>query len=224
MYLSDREIHEALADGSLIVHPKTAVGPTSIDLHLDRVSAAQIWSVSRVEELNRSLGNPPLELRIAKADYGKISKRFLVPPPNQKTAMNDDRVFRRGQQIVVRPLGFVLWQTKETVGTPDENAKFICFIDGKSTRARTGLVVHLTAPTIHAGWSGRVTLEICNLGPLDIVLQEGDVVAQITVAQITSPPSTTMASAGSVTHKQKSVHGQERNSSPRTRRSNASPA
>jgi dCTP deaminase len=56
------------------------------------------------------------------------------------------------------------------VGTPEENADLICFIDGKSTRARTGLVIHLTAPTIHAGWSGKVTLEIVNLGPFHIIM------------------------------------------------------
>lgn len=83
----------------------------------------------------------------------------------------------------------MLWQTLEIVGTPEENAGLICFIDGKSTRARTGLIVHLTAPTIHAGWSGKITLEIANLGPFDLKMKEfEDVVAQLTVATITSPP------------------------------------
>ena len=71
-------------------------------------------------------------------------------------------------------LGFVLWQTKEDVGTPEDKADLICFINGKSTRARTGLVVHMTAPTIHSTWHGHVTLEIVNLGPLNIVLEEND--------------------------------------------------
>jgi dCTP deaminase len=75
------------------------------------------------------------------------------------------------------------------VGTLGENADLICFVDGKSTRARTGLVIHLTAPKIHAGWSGKVTLEIVNLGYFHIKLQEfADSVAQLTVARITSLP------------------------------------
>ena len=37
-----------------------------------------------------------------------------------------------------------------------------------------GLLVHMTAPTIHAGWWGQITLEICNLGPFTLALQEGD--------------------------------------------------
>jgi dCTP deaminase len=100
-----------------------------------------------------------------------------------------------------------LWQTKEKVGTPEIGAGLICFIDGKSTRARTGILVHLTAPTIHASWSGQVTLEIANVGPFDLVLEEGDVIAQITVASVTSIPDETMKEAGSVTFGQSQVGG-----------------
>ncbi len=77
------------------------------------------------------------------------------------------------------------------------NFQYICFIDGKSTRARTGILVHLTAPTIHAGWKGNVVLEIVNLGPFTFVLQEDDVIAQLTVATISSSPQQTHAEAGS---------------------------
>lgn len=70
-----------------------------------------------------------------------------------------------------------------------DDPKFICFIEGKSTRARTGLIVHLTAPTVHAGWSGTLTLEMTNCGPFDLVLNAGDAIAQLTVATITQPPA-----------------------------------
>ena len=77
-------------------------------------------------------------------------------------------------------------------------------INGKSTRARTGLIVHLTAPTIHAGWYGNVTLEIANLGPFHIKLQEFvNSIAQVTVAKITSPPVEGMKN--SVTYGQTAV-------------------
>lgn len=207
MYLSDRDIIEAIESGRLILEPQTAIGPTSIDLHLDDVDQARIWDVEKLQALNREHGLPERELRIAKADYGRISERYLIPPPLQREANEADKVIRRDQQIIVRPHGFVLWQTKEIVGTPEENPELMCFIDGKSTRSRTGLVVHLTAPNIHAGWSGKVTLEMANLGPLDIVLQEGDAVAQVTVAEISRPPLGTMTDIGSVTHRQTGVTG-----------------
>ncbi|MEX2560780.1 MAG: hypothetical protein WD403_12740 [Pirellulales bacterium] len=97
---------------------------------------------------------------------------------------------RRGEQIILKHGGFMLWQTLEVVGTnPDKNADLICFVDGKSTRARAGILVHLTAPTIHTTWNGKITLELANLGPFDIVLEANDVIAQLTVAKVTSPPS-----------------------------------
>jgi dCTP deaminase len=94
--------------------------------------------------------------------------------------------------VIVRPNGFLLWQTKEKVGTPHD-AKLISFVNGKSSRARAGIVVHLTAPTIHSTWVGKITLEIANVGPFDLVLQEDDVIAQLTVAKITSIPDRSMA-------------------------------
>lgn len=107
-----------------------------------------------------------------------------------------------------------LWQTKEVVGTPKEDPKYICFINGKSTRSRTGLVVHLTAPTIHAGWSGNITLEMTNCGPLDLVLHAGDAIAQLTVAMITQPPALDVKLHESATYGQKSVHGAAPDTTP----------
>jgi dCTP deaminase len=126
--------------------------------------------------------------------------------PPQERKVEGARVFIRGKQVIVQPLGFLLWQTEEKVGTP-ERADLICFVEGKSTRSRTGLLVHLTAPTIHSTWVGKITLEIVNLGPFDFVLQEDDVIAQLTVARISSVPDLTMKVAGSVTLGQMSVSG-----------------
>jgi dCTP deaminase len=128
-------------------------------------------------------------------------------------------VYRRNGEIVVRRFGFLLWTTKETVGTPkvDPNLsgpklhpELICFVDGKSTRARTGLLVHFTAPTIHAGWVGNVTLEITNLGPFTFVLKPGDALAQLTVATISSAPDLSLRKSRSQTHGQTDPTGTPR--------------
>jgi dCTP deaminase len=203
MFLSDREMLYAIQCGRLIVDPPTEIGPTSIDLHLDKVEQAKVWDIDKLARRNREHGLPERELRIGQCDYGRMSQEYHVSPPEDQQAP----VFRRNHQIIVKPLGFVVWQTKEVVGTPDEDADLICFINGKSTRARTGLVVHLAAPTIHTSWSGNVTLEMVNLGPLHIVLQEGDVVAQLTVASVTSIPRRSMVESGSVTFGQSNVGG-----------------
>lgn len=71
----------------------------------------------------------------------------------------------------------------------------------------------MTAPTIHAGWSGNITLEMTNCGPLDLVLNAGDAVAQLTVAKITQPPALDVKLYEAATHGQTSVHGAEPNTS-----------
>ncbi len=207
MYLSDRELREAIKNNSLIVDPVGKIGPSSIDIHLDVVEEAQVWDIEKVREHNQDHGHNERELRVSRIRYGTISEDYLKLPPHESKANDSDKVFRRDQEIVLRPLGFVLWQTKERIGTPLENPEFICFIDGKSTRAWTGLVVHLTAPTIHAGWNGHVTLEMANLGPFDIVLFQGDAVAQLTVARLTSCPELSQEDIGSVTLGQTHVTG-----------------
>lgn len=218
MYLSNVAITQAIQDGSLIVGcapgDSPIIGNTSVDLRLDRVEEAKIWDIPKLTEHNRKFGVGARELRIAQYRYQQIADEFLVEPPLERDRPEGALVLRRADSIVIRPLGFVLWQTKERIGTPPENAQYICFIDGRSTRARAGLVVHLTAPTIHATWAGNVTLEMCNLGPLDIVLYENDLVAQIVVAKLTSPPDPALNTAESVTQGQDNVTGTVRNPAP----------
>jgi dCTP deaminase len=204
MYLSDRDLRWAIECGKLIVDPKPdKIDSTSIDLHLDSIDQAKVWDIGTFRNDKGIDGHEPMELRIGRFEYSKFAPKYLKPP----TGNTEDLVFRRGNQIIIKPQGFLLWQTKERVGTPEEGANLICFIDGKSTRARTGLLVHLTAPTIHASWSGKVTLEIANLGPFHFVLEEGDVIAQITVAMISSIPAENMKRSGSVTYRQVEVTG-----------------
>jgi dCTP deaminase len=116
--------------------------------------------------------------------YRTFAPIFAVPVPEETSGL----VYRQGRAIVVRPGGFFLWQTHERVGTPQVNPRLICFVNTRSTAARVALVVHMTAPTVHAGWVGNVTLEIANHGQFDLILHEFDSVVQLTVAVISSPP------------------------------------
>jgi deoxycytidine triphosphate deaminase len=211
MYLSDRDIRWAVDKGLLIIDPLAngldGVDPTSVDLHLDRVEEAKVWDLPRFSQDQGLQGTREPELRLGSFMYKQFAGKYLTAPPEEDPGDQVTRVFRRGRQVLIRPGGFLLWQTKERVGTPKDNPQFICFVDGKSTRARTGIVVHLTAPTIHAGWAGRIVLEIANLGPFTFVLQEDDVIAQITIATVSSVPQKTHQESGTSTLEQRSVEG-----------------
>jgi len=52
-------------------------------------------------------------------------------------------------------------------------------VEGKSSLSRLGLVVHMTAPTIHAGFEGRIRLEMMNHGAVPIRLWPGMRVCQL---------------------------------------------
>lgn len=219
MFLSSRDIKWAIECGYLIVNPppeelNSGYDETSIDLHLDKVEEAKVWDIEalRRTEQGRARGRP--EVHIGAFVYASFAERYLIDPPEPQGDESELRVFRRGPEIIVRTGGFLLWQTKELVGTPKKNPGLICFVEGKSTRARTGILIHLTAPTIHAGWSGKIVLEIANVGPFDFVLRANDVIAQLTVSSISSPPDLALKKSQSATAGQGHVTGRANGGSP----------
>jgi deoxycytidine triphosphate deaminase len=213
MFLSDRDIQWAIDRGLLIARVPEGVSPpkidpTSIDLRLDSVEEAKVWEIEAYQSAVGVSGEREPILHVGSDGY-KLQRMtpFLVCPQVCVHKNTSNKVYREGSEVFVRPGGFLLWQTKEIIGTPRQDPRFICFVDGKSTRARTGLLVHLTAPTIHAGWEGHITLEIANLGPFTFGLREDDVIAQLTVCTISSPPGRSHQEAGSSTVGQNFVGG-----------------
>ena len=80
---------------------------------------------------------------------------------------------------------FVLAQTLESVSVP---ASLIGFVEGRSSYARIGLSVHVTAPKIDPGFNGHITLEMRNFGDVPIKLRAGiDKPAQLLLARISTP-------------------------------------
>ena len=64
----------------------------------------------------------------------------------------------------------MLAQTLETVCLPNDLARLI---EGRSSYARLGIGIHLTAPKIDPGFSGTITLEILNHGSFPVELRAG---------------------------------------------------
>lgn len=204
MFLSNRDIQWAIECGKLIVDPTpeqldAGYDETSIDLHLGPIDAARVWDIDSYRGKVKGRGaRRHAEIELGSFDWETISSDYLIPVPARNSELAKKlHVYRRDDEVVVEPFGFLLWTTKEKVGTPKIDPKetlpqrhpeLICFVNAKSTKARTGVMVHFTAPTIHAGWSGNITLEITNLGPFDFVLREQGAIAQLTVATISSAP------------------------------------
>src|SRR4051812_13287378 len=132
MFLSDRDLEYAVEGGDLIVDPRPAeYGPSDIDLRLAPIEEAKVWSTQAYTEAMVGLGGS-LSVGFDNFNYKTFSDRFAVPVPRyDKDAKPDQKVYRDGERVILCPGGFFLWLTKENVGTPTDNARYICFINGK---------------------------------------------------------------------------------------------
>lgn len=86
--------------------------------------------------------------------------------------------------FVLRPGAFVLGCTAERITLP---AGLAAQIDGCSTLGRLGVVVHSTAGWVDPGFSGELTLELSNAGPVPVRLTEGMKIGQICLFRCSSP-------------------------------------
>ena len=152
MILSNVEIFTALDEGRLIIDPEPS--PRIPDLGKEAECPYDTHSV------DLRLGN---ELSIPSGgtfayDHtqpGQLSK--LLSQNSQSRKLEDDQPFR------LNPNVFVLGITLETVGLPiipDRDTCLAARIEGKSSRARCGLLVHFTAPTVHPGFHSPLVLEM----------------------------------------------------------------
>lgn len=102
------------------------------------------------------------------------------------TDNSDQFVLTPEQPYCLGPRSLVLASTEEKVdfpivqGQPALSAR----VEGRSSVARCGILVHFTAPTIHAGFRGTITLEIINLGPLSFLLFPGIAICQLIVERV----------------------------------------
>ncbi len=95
------------------------------------------------------------------------------------------------QPFSLRPHQFVLGLTRERVRLPILPELDTCLaarIEGKSSRARCGILIHFTAPTVHPGFDGTLTLEMINLGDVDFILRPGMSIAQLIVEEVKGIP------------------------------------
>jgi dCTP deaminase len=93
----------------------------------------------------------------------------------------------------LQPNKFILARTVEKVAFPLCDTvgctTFAARVEGKSSFARCGLLVHFTAPTIHAGFTGTITLEIINLGPFPIILEPKMYICQLIIEEVSGNPT-----------------------------------
>ena len=98
-----------------------------------------------------------------------------------------------GNPFVLHPGEFVLGCTVEKVSF---DSSLVGFIEGKSSLGRLGVVIHATAGKVNPGWSGRLTLELSNVGKMPVALYPGMEIAQISFGVLTEPAEKPYGHAG----------------------------
>lgn len=155
MILCDHQIEKAIKDGSLIVRPSP--DPEQYDssaLNLRVGADFRIWK----EALKAAATRHTVDLdNIELADLIDLTH----PLQADQTGV-----------VTIKPDAFVLVRTLEYVSLPP-TSKLAARVVGRSKQARLGLTAHITAPTIHIGFSGKITLEIVNHGPFDLEVRPG---------------------------------------------------
>lgn len=179
MILSNVEIARALAGGQVKISPLAV----------------------EVEELDPAL--PPfntssIDLRLAptisefREDKGLLLRPRVGGIAGILGARAINRTIDDEQPYVLRPGKFILAQTIERVEFPlpeeEGRACYSARVEGRSSLARCGVLVHFTAPTIHAGFAGNITLEIINLGPYEVLLELRTYICQLIVEEVSGVP------------------------------------
>ena len=165
MVLSDGEISDAIAMEELEILPPEGYRPlvrsASVDMRLD-----PIIRVIRPHLIDQSEIIDPTTI-------GDVTGKIA--------SCSEERRLYLDQPFVLSPGAFVIGSTAEKVTLSNS---LMARIEGKSSLARFGVQVHLTAPKIDPGYSDKITLEIINLAQFRVRLSPMMEIAALIVERL----------------------------------------
>jgi len=161
MILSDADILRRLEEGDLVIEPledvDLQVQPASVDLRLGR------------EFLEFQHANIPCIHPTSEQEVDEYVAETHVD---------------EGDEFILHPGDFVLGTTVERVEIPPD---LIAHVEGRSSLGRLAIVVHATAGLCDPGFSGKITLELSNLGTAPVALTPGMRISQLTFTELKTP-------------------------------------
>ncbi len=166
MRLSDKDIIAALNSGKIGIEPRpddSVITGVSVDLRL---------------------GN---SFRVFKAHaraFVDVSASREEINSTLEAIMSEEIVVEEGESFFLHPGELALAVTLESITIPDDH---VGWLDGRSSLARLGLMVHVTAHRIDPGWSGAIVLECFNSGKLPLALKPNMTIGAINFETLSSP-------------------------------------
>jgi dCTP deaminase len=161
LILTDREIQIGIERGLITIDPRPndrAFSSTSVDLTLD----ANLTEFKPVKGGIETVIDPDHDEFSSEATLAELTNSFQIPEGG----------------YLFKPGPLVLAWTAEAVDLKTD-ARIAGRVEGKSSLARLGLGIHVTAPTIHSGFKGRIRLEMVNHGSMPIRLRPGMRICQL---------------------------------------------
>lgn len=166
MRLCDRDIEACLESGRIRIEPRPApsrISGVSVDLRLgDRFRVFNDHAAPYID-----LSRPRQE--VERAIDRIMGKEIRIAA--------DDAFF-------LHPGELALAVTAEEITLADD---VVGWLDGRSSLARLGLMVHVTAHRIDPGWSGAIVLECFNSGKLPLALRPGMTICAINFETLSGP-------------------------------------
>jgi len=166
MRLSDVEIIRYLDQEKIIIEPQPApesISGVTVDVRLG--------NKFRVFEGHNA---PFIDISGPKGDVQKALN----------SVMSDEIILEGDQPFILHPGELALAMTLESLTLP---ADIVGWLDGRSSLARLGLMVHVTAHRIDPGWSGNIVLEFINAGKLPLALRAGMPIGALNFETLSSP-------------------------------------
>ena len=150
MRLSDQDIEKCLAQGQIVITPtpdQAMISGVSVDIRLgNEFRVFQDHTAPFID-----LSGPKSEMQDA-----------------MNAVMSEEIFIEDGDAFFLHPGELALAVTFESVTLPDN---IVGWLDGRSSLARLGLMVHATAHRIDPGWAGQIVLEFYNSGKLPLALR-----------------------------------------------------
>jgi len=150
MRLCDKDIEQLIEQERIVISPKpdeSMISGVSVDIRLGH------------------------EFRVFQdhtAPYIDLSGPREEVQKAMNSVMSEEIVIPEGEAFFLHPGELALAVTYESVTLPDD---IVGWLDGRSSLARLGLMVHVTAHRIDPGWSGQIVLEFYNSGKLPLALR-----------------------------------------------------
>ena len=152
MRLCDKDILTHLQEGKISISPEpdySEISGVTVDIRL---------------------GNKFRVFTEHQAPYIDLSGPKAQVQEALNTVMSDEISIAPDKSFFLHPGELARAVTLESVTLP---GNIVGWLDGRSSLARLGLMVHVTAHRIDPGWSGNIVLEFFNSGKLPLALKPG---------------------------------------------------